>query len=61
MRKYLLIMLKKDHSLFKYYFYKLDELYPSKLLALLDISKGTSLLIKIKLYIYSLLIWARIL
>ncbi len=32
MRKYLLIMLKRDHSLFKYYFYQLDELYPSKLL-----------------------------
>ena len=31
MRKYLLIMLKRDHSLFKYYFYQLDELYPSKL------------------------------
>ena len=61
MRKYLLIMLKRDHSLFKYYFYQLDELYPSKLLALHDIGKGTSLLIKIKLYIYSLLIWARIL
>ena len=61
MRKYLLIMLKRDHSLFKYYFYQLDELYPSKLFALHDIGKGTSLLIKIKLYIYSLLIWARIL
>lgn len=59
MRKYLLIMLKKDHSLFKYYFYQLDELYPSKLLALHDIGKGTSLLTKIKLYLYSLLIWAR--
>ena len=59
MRKYLLIMLKRDHSLFKYYFYQLDELYPSKLLALHDIGKGTSLLTKIKLYLYSLLIWAR--
>ena len=61
MRKYLLIMLKRDHTLFKYYFYQLDELYPSKLLALHDIGKGTSLLTKIKLYLYSLLVWTRLL
>jgi glycosyltransferase involved in cell wall biosynthesis len=46
------IMLKRDRSLFKYYFFKLDEIYPSKLSALNDISKGHNMLHQVMLYIY---------
>ena len=60
-KSYLLKMLKQDRKLFKYYFFKLDEIYPSKLLALRDISKNHSLKVKILLYIYSFLVWARVL
>ena len=58
---YLLKMLKQDRKLFKYYFFKLDEIYPSKLSAIWDISKGKSLRFKIKFYLYSIMVWARVL
>ena len=61
MKKYLLLMLNKDRKLFKYYFFKLDEVYPSKLSALRDISKNRSLRFKIKFCLYSLLVWTRLL
>ena len=61
MRQYLLHMLKKDRRLFKHYFFKLDKIYPSKLSALRDISKNRTLRFKIKFYLYSLLVWTRIL
>ena len=54
---YLKRMLSQDRNLFKYYFTKLDEIYPSKIAALKDISKGCSLRFKIKLYLYSFIIW----
>ena len=54
-------MLTHDRRLFKYYFFKLEEIYPSKLSALRDISKNHSLKVKILLYIYSFLVWARVL
>ena len=51
-------MLSKDRDLFKYYFFtRLDEIYPSKIAALKDISKGRSLWYKIILYLYSFIIW----
>lgn len=50
-------MLSQDRNLFKYYFTKLDEIYPSRIAALKDISKGRSLRFKVKLYLYSFLIW----
>lgn len=51
-------MLSKDRDLFKYYFFtRLDEIYPSKIVALKDISKGRSLWYKIILYLYSFIIW----
>lgn len=51
-------MLSKDRNLFKYYYFtKLDEIYPSKIAALKDISKGRSLWYKIILYLYSFIIW----
>ena len=59
--KYLLLLLNKDRSLFKYYLRRIDEIYPTKLSALRDISKKKSLRFKIKFYIYSLLVWTRIL
>ena len=49
--------LKQDRNLYKYYFTRLDEIYPSKIAALKDISKGRSLRFKVKLYLYSFLIW----
>lgn len=58
---FLLRMLRQDRELFKYYFFKLDEIYPSKLAALQDISKSKPLRFKVKFYLYSLLLWARIL
>ena len=50
-------MLNQDRNLYKYYFTRLDEIYPSKLAALKDISKSCSCRFKIKLYLYSFLIW----
>ena len=61
MKKYLLLMFNNDRKLFKYYFFKLDEIYPSKLSALRDISKNRSLRLKIKFCLYSLLVWTRLL
>ena len=58
---FLVKMLTHDRRLFKYYFFKLEEIYPSKLSALRDISKGKSLRFKIKFYLYSIMVWARIL
>ena len=55
----LLQMLSCDRSLFRYYFFKLDEIYPSKLAALRDISKGKSLWFRVKLYGYALFVWMR--
>ena len=45
-------MLIQDRRLFKYYFFKLDEIYPSKLSALNDIRKGQNLLYQVVLYVY---------
>ena len=58
---FLNMMLMHDRSLFKFYFFRLEEIYPSKLSAIWDISKNHSLKVKILLYIYSFLVWARIL
>lgn len=58
---FLNMMLMHDRSLFKYYFFRLEEIYPSKLSAIWDISKNHSLKVKILLYIYSFLVWARVL
>ena len=54
---YLKRMLSQDRNLYKYYFTRLDGIYPSKIAALKDISKGCSRRFKIKLYLYSFLIW----
>jgi len=54
-------MLMHDRRLFKYYFLRLEEIYPSKLSALRDISNNRPLWFKILFYIYCFLVWARIL
>ena len=60
--RYLLLrMINQDRGLFKHYFFKLNEIYPSKLSALRDICKDKSLKFKIKFYLYSLLVWTRVL
>ena len=61
MQQLMLLMLGYDRPLFKYYLRKADEIYPSKLSALRDLSKNMSLMFKIKLSLYSLLIWMRFL
>ena len=54
---FLRTMLSKDRHLFKYYFSRLNEIYPSKISALKDISNGLSLRFKVILYLYSIRIW----
>lgn len=54
---YMRKMLIKDRGLYKYYFYKLDDIYPSKAAVLKEIGKGCSYRFKIKLYLYSFIIW----
>ena len=58
---FLIEMLKHDRRLFKYYFFRLEEIYPSKLSALQDISNNRPLWFKILFYIYCFLVWARVL
>jgi len=55
--RYLIRMLSQDRNLFRYYFTRLYEIYPSKIAALKDISKGCSRGFKIKLYLYFLWLW----
>ena len=58
---FLVKMLTHDRRLFKYYFFKLEEIYPSKLAALQDICKNRPRRFKIKFYLYSFLVWLRVL
>ena len=58
---YLLKMYNEDRKLFKEFFFRLDEIYLSKWSALRDISKGHSIRFKIKFYLYSFLVWLRVL
>jgi len=60
-RGYLTKMCNQDRKLFKEFFFRLGEIYPSKWSALRDISKGKSRRFKIKFYLYSLLVWIRVL
>ena len=58
---YLLKMYNQDRKLFKEFFFKLDEIYPSKLSALRDISRNKSWRFKVKFCLYSFLVWIRVL
>ena len=53
----LMKILKQDKKLFKHYFFKLDEIYPTKLSALNDIRKGYELKSQVLLYLNALRIW----
>lgn len=55
--KYLYKMLRQDRGLFRYYFFRLPEIYPSILAAIRSLSSGKSIKFKILLYLYSLWIW----
>ena len=52
-KKYLYKMLAQDRALFRYYFFKLTEIYPSMRDALYDLCKGRGVRFKVKLYLYS--------
>jgi len=56
-KKYLYRMLGQDRALFRYYFYKLSEVYPSMLDALCDLRKGKGIKFSVKLYLYSFWLW----
>lgn len=54
---YLAKMLDQDRGLYRYYFYRLGEIYPSIPAALRSLCKGKGRRFKIKLYFYSLWLW----
>ena len=56
---YLSKMLYHDRGLFGYYFYKLNEIYPSTPIAIYSLSKGKSLRFKILLFLYSIWLWMK--
>ena len=51
------MMLKRNKKLYRYYFYKIDSIYPSKYAAIIDVGKNTSLKFKVYLYLYSFWLW----
>ena len=56
---YLCELLKKNRVQFKYYFWRLNEIYPSKRVALKLIGKDRSIIFKVYLYTYSFLLWLK--
>lgn len=50
-------MLVRDKALFRYYFYKLTEIYPSMLDAFRSLCKGRSVRFKVKFFLYSCWLW----
>ena len=54
-------MLRKDRSLLRHYYKRLNGLFPSKLSALRGIRKRTSWKFRLFYYVYSLLVWIRLL
>jgi glycosyltransferase involved in cell wall biosynthesis len=52
-------MFYQDKGLFSYYFYKLNEIYPSTPIALYSLSKGKSLRFKMSLFLYSIWLWMK--
>ena len=50
---FLLVMYNRDRKAVQILFFKLDEIYPSKLSALRDISKDKPIRFKVKFYLYS--------
>ena len=56
-RWYLYKMFHQDRELYRYYFYKLGEIYPSVPTVLNSLCKGKGKRFTIKLYLYSLWLW----
>lgn len=54
LKNYLNRMLNQDRCLFRYYFFRLSEIYPSLLTAIISLSSGMGIKFKIKFYLYSL-------
>lgn len=46
---------KSDRSLLKKYFYRLDEIYPTKRIALQDLRKGHSIMTQLAMFFYAIL------
>lgn len=53
---YLCQMLKKNRKLFKYYYNRFDEIYPSKQIAFSKITEGRSVFLKVLIYAYLLVL-----
>ena len=58
-KRFMQKLLKKNRKMFKYYFYRIDSIYPSKYAAIKDLGKNTSLKFRIFLYLYTSLLWIR--
>ena len=54
---YLYKMLNQDRALFRYYFFRLPEIYPSIPTAIQSLCSGKGIKFKIKLYLYSFWLW----
>ena len=54
---YLRRMLSQDRDSFRYYFFKLPEIYPSIPTAIRSICSGKGIRLTIKMYLYSLWLW----
>ena len=58
-KRYMQMMLKRNRKLYRYYFYRIESIYPSKYAAIVDIGKDTSLKFKVFLYFYSSILCLR--
>lgn len=56
---YLNRMLSQDRKLFRYYFFRLPEIYPSIPAAIQSLCSGKGMKFTIKLYLYSFWLWIR--
>lgn len=57
LKEYLNRMLHQDRDLFRYYFYRLPEIYPSIPTAIRSLCSGKGIRFTIKLYLYSFWLW----
>lgn len=54
LKMFLKRMLSQDRNLFRYYFFRLPEIYPSLFIAVCSLGSGLGIKFKIKFYLYSL-------
>ena len=57
LKKYLNRMLSQDRKLFRYYFFRLPEIYPSLWAAIYSLGSGMGIKFKTKFYLYSIWLW----